>query len=322
MKLLGVSAGAANGSAEILLKAALMEAEALGHDVALVRIDDLRIPNGPFATEEPDDCPWFWEQVMAADGMIYSAPIYSRMIPGKLRVLSDRVFGPHADVGFIRLLLEREQAGNPVPLPFKPDERALKERVVGFIAVGGALTEQWLTLALPMMQSLSFSMRDGVVDQVVVNGAGTPQSIVLYPESIERARELGRNVAEQLGRSFEEVEYRGEPGICPICHLNVIAVRGEVVECASCGAEGRFDVQDGKVEVVFTPAGLQKSVVSNEEKRAHSIEIVETAARHAGQAEEIATGAEPYLAWDRVISPQRDAGEGRAGAQEPLSRTA
>jgi multimeric flavodoxin WrbA len=313
MRVLGISAGAANGSAEILLEAALMEAEATGAEVALLRIDDMRIPTGPFATDEPDDCPWFWEQVMASDGMIYSAPIYSRMIPGKLRLLSDRVFGPHADVGFIELLLERERAGNPVHLPFKPDQRALKERVAAFIAVGGALTDQWLTLALPMMQALSFSMRDAVVDQILLKGAGTPQSIVLEPAALERARQLGRNVAEQLGRAFEEVEYRGEPGICPLCNLNVIALRGDIVECASCGAEGAFEVRDGKVEVSFSPAGLQKSVITREEKRAHSIEIIETAARHANRADEIAAAAAPYLAWDRVIDPMNDATLSRTG---------
>src|ERR1700749_4690625 len=105
MRGLGISAGAANGSAEILLKAALMEVEAAGVEVALLRIDDMGIPPGAFATDEPDDCPWFWEQVMASDGMIYGAPIYSRMIPGKLRLLSDKVFGPHAHVSFMELLL-------------------------------------------------------------------------------------------------------------------------------------------------------------------------------------------------------------------------
>jgi multimeric flavodoxin WrbA len=303
MKLLGVSAGAADGSAEILLKAALMEAEELGNTVALVRLDDLRIPTGPFITDAPDDCPWFWEQVMDCDGVIYSAPIYSRTIPGKLRLLTDRVFGPNADVGFIRLLLEREQAGNPVALPFTPDERALRNRVAGFIAVGGSLTGQWKTLALPMMQSLVFSMRDGVVDQIVLEGAGTPQSIVLDPAAIERARLLGANVAQQLGRSFEEVDYKGEPGLCPFCHLNVIDLRGQTAECASCGAEGTVELQDGRVSVAFTAAGLTRSVISNEEKRAHSIEILETAARHAARAEEISALAAPYQAWDRRVRP-------------------
>jgi multimeric flavodoxin WrbA len=308
MRLLGVSAGAADGSAEILLKAALMETEDLGHEVALVRLDDLRIPTGPFVTDEPDDCPWFWEQVMACDGMIYSAPIYSRTIPGKLRLLTDRVFGPHADVGFIRLLMEREQAGDPAPVPFVPDERALRDRVAGFIAVGGSLTGQWKTLALPLMQSLVFSMRDGVVDQIVLEGAGTPQSIVLDQAALNRARRLGRNVAEQLGRRFEDVEYKGEPGLCPFCHLNVIDLRGQDAECASCGAQGTVQIEDGRVSVAFSPAGLAKSVITHEEKRAHAGEILETAARHAAIRDEISALAQPYAAWDRRVAPQVAAG--------------
>jgi multimeric flavodoxin WrbA len=303
MKLLGVSAGGAGGSAEILLEAALMEAETLGHDVGWVRLDDLRIATGPMFREVDDDCPWFWDQVMAADGVIYSAPIYSRMIPGKLRLIADRVFGPHADVGFIELLMERQRAGDPIRVPFRPDERALRSRVVGFIAVGGALGSQWTTLALPEMHSLAFSMRDGVVDQMCVSGAGTPASVVLDPGALERARQLGRNVAEQLGRAFEEVEYRGDPGLCPLCHLNVIDVRGEIVECASCGAEGRLEASGGEVRVVFSPAGLDKSVISMTEKRAHSLEILDTAARHAARADEIATGVAPFTHWGHRLVP-------------------
>jgi multimeric flavodoxin WrbA len=304
MKLLGVSAGGAGGSAEILLEAALMEAETLGHEVSWVRLDDLRVATGPMFGQVEDDCPWFWEQVMAADGIIYSAPIYSRMIPGKLRLIADRVFGPHADVGFIELLLERQRAGEPIEVPFRPDERALRSRVVGFIAVGGALTSQWNTLALPEMHSLAFSMRDGVVDQMCVAGAGTPASVVLDPAAVERARQLGRNVAEQLGRPYEEVEYRGDPGLCPLCHLNLIDVRGEVVECASCGAEGRLEPDGAGVRVVFDPEGLDKSVISMAEKRAHSLEILDTAARHAARAQEIAAGAAPFADWGRRIAPQ------------------
>lgn len=304
MKLLGVSAGGAGGSAEILLEAALMEAETLGHEVQWLRLDDLRIATGPMFGAADDDCRWFWEQVMAADGIVYSAPIYSRMIPGKLRLIADRVFGPHADVGFIELLLERKRAGEPIHVPFEPDERALRSRVVAFIVVGGALTSQWDTLALPEMHSLAFSMRDGVVDQMSVSGAGTPASVVLDPAAVERARQLGRNVAEQLGRAYEDVEYRGEPGLCPLCHLNVIDVRDQAVECASCGAEGRLEADGPDVRVVFDPAGLEKSVISLTEKRAHSIEILDTAARHRARAGEIAAAAAPFAHWGHQITPE------------------
>ena len=128
---------------------------------------------------------------MAADGVIYSAPIYSRLLPGKLRLLADRVFGPHADVGFIRLLMEREAAGEPITVPFTPDERVLRPRVAAFIAVGGALTDQWGTLALPMMHSLAFSMRSGVVDQVLLLRRGHPP--------VDRARSGGARARAAAG---------------------------------------------------------------------------------------------------------------------------
>jgi multimeric flavodoxin WrbA len=306
-RVLGVGAGTSGGSAEILLKAALIEAEAAGAQVAWLRLDDVRIgTEGPLFGNHDDDCRWFFEQVMAADGVIYSAPIYSRLLPGKLRLLADRVFGPHADVGFIRLLMEREAAGEPITVPFTPDERVLRPRIAAFIAVGGALTDQWGTLALPMMHSLAFSMRSGVVDQVRFSGAGTPRSIVLDPAALARAGELGRNVAEQLGRAYEDVEYRGEPGLCPLCHLDVIELKGRHVECASCGAEGRLEMgPDGEPAVVFDADGLEKSVNHLVEKRAHSEEILSTAAAHAARADEIAAGAAPYADWGEPLVPDR-----------------
>jgi multimeric flavodoxin WrbA len=300
MKLLGVSAGAEGGSAEILLKAALMEAEGRGATVSWLSLDDLRISTGPTLAPADDDCRWFWEQVMARDGVIYASPIYSRTTAGKLRLLTDRVFGPHADVGFIELLMEHERAGTPISVPFRPDERALRPRIAAFLVSGGALGEQWNTLALPLMHSLAFSLRNGVVDQAVFAGSGTPASVVLQPDALERARVLGRRVAEQLGRPYEEVEYLGEPGLCPLCHLSVIDVRGGgVVECATCGAEGRLAVgSGGKPEVRFDPDGLAKSVIAMEEKRHHSEEILATAAAHAARADEVTARAAPFREWD------------------------
>ena len=303
MRLLGVCAGAAGGSAEILLKAALMEAQAAGAEVSWLRLDDLRISTGPTLAPADDDCGWFWEQVMAADGVVYSSPIYSRTTPGKLRLLTDRVFGPHADVGFIELLLELERAGTPAPVPFAPDERALRHRPVAFIATGGALTPQWNTLALPLMHSLAFSMRSAVVDQVVFAGAGTPSSIVLFPAAIARTRELGAHIASQLGGSYEETEYFGDPGLCPLCHLSVVDVHGSEVECATCGAAGRLEVAGGVPRVVFDPAGLDASVIAMAEKRSHSAEILRTAGEHAARADEVAAGAAPFAEWDQRIAP-------------------
>jgi multimeric flavodoxin WrbA len=283
--VLGLGCGQPDGSAEVLLKAALMAAEAHG-TAELVRLDDLRLP---------DDAWWFWERLVACDGLVVSAPIFSRTVPGRLKALADILLGPNADVAIVRALLEPDAP----PMPFRADERVLKPRVAGFIAVGGSLTSQWKTLALPVLHTLTFSMQTAVVDQVVFEGAGTPRSIVLDPPALERAAELGRNVGSQLGRAFEDAEYRGEPGLCPYCHLDVVVLHGREVECATCGARGELDA-GGTVR--FTPDG---SVITLREKQEHFAEIRETAARHAASRDEIEARAAAYDGYDRRVTPER-----------------
>src|SRR4051794_3369438 len=280
--LVGLGCGQPDGSAEILLKAALMAAEEHG-SVELVRLDDVRLP---------EDAEWFWEKLVECDGLIVSAPIISRTVPGRLKALADILLGPNADVAIVRELLASGASG----LPFRVDERVLKPRVAGFIAVGGSLTSQWKTLALPVLHTLTFSMQTAVVDQVVFSGAGTPRSIVLDDAALSRAAELGRNVGLQLGRAFEDAEYRGEPGLCPYCHLDVVVLRGREVECATCGARGTL-TEDG---VRFTPDG---SVITLREKSEHFAEIRETAARHEGQRDEIEARAAKYDAYVRRMAP-------------------
>jgi hypothetical protein len=176
------------------------------------------------------------------------------------------------------------------------DERVLKPRVAGFLAVGGSLTSQWKTLTLPLMHATTFSMHIAVVDQVQFEGAGTPRSIVLDPAAIDRAALLGRNVASQLGIPFDQASYLGPPGLCPLCHLDVITLRGTHVECATCGARGHLTP-----DLTVTWTDLTTSVISMAEKRAHFAEIQQTAARHTELREQIEKLAQP---WD-TYNPAR-----------------
>jgi multimeric flavodoxin WrbA len=301
--LLGLSCGQPRGSAEILLKCALSAAAETGAEVELLRLDELRLPSGPDASE-PDDAWWFWERLVDCDALIISTPIISRTIAGRLKLLGDRLLGPNADVGIIRELVAARASGHEPVVPFRVDERVLKPRVGGFIAVGGSLTSQWKTLALPLLHTLTFSMQTAIADQVVFEGAGTPRSIVLDDAALARAAQLGRNVAEQIGRAFEDVEYRGDPGLCPMCHLDVVVLRGTDVECATCGARGALVVSGGDPRVEFTEAGCQSSVISVHEKREHFFEIQETAARHSDLGEEIEARAAAYDGFS-VAAPPR-----------------
>jgi multimeric flavodoxin WrbA len=297
--VLGLGCGQLRGSAEILLIAALRAAEEAGAEVELVRLEELHLPSGPDAPE-PDDAWWYWEKLVEADALIVSTPIISRTVAARVKLLGDRLLGPNADAAIIEELVRIKQAGGEPPVPFRVDERVLKPRVAGFIAVGGSLTPQWKTLTLPLLHTLTFSMQIALVDQVQFEGAGTPRSIVLDEAALARAEVLGRNVAEQIGRSFEAAEYRGEPGVCPLCHLDVVVLRGREVECATCGARGTLGA-DGSV--AFDADGLQRSVISMDEKREHFFEIQETAQRHARQHEEIERRASVYDDFDRFLRP-------------------
>ena len=287
-RVLGLNAGSANGNTEVALVAALRAVAATGAEVEMVRLDDVRLPMGP-DPKEPDDAWWFWERLMEADGLVISSPIFSRIVPARLKLLMDRLLGPNADRAIVEKLVAMRDAGQEPAVPFRLDERVLKPRVAGFIAVGGALTPQWETLALPTMHILTFSMQTAVVDQFVVSGAGTPRSIVLDDDAIARATALGANVAAQLGRSFDEAEYVGEPGLCPMCHLDVVELHGRDVACATCGAEGRLE---DDFSVRWT--NLDVSVISMAEKRDHYEEILDTATKQNAVRDVIEERAKAY----------------------------
>jgi multimeric flavodoxin WrbA len=302
MTILGLSAGNRGGSADILLKASLKAAEEARATVEMVRVDDLELSQGP--SSGVDDGAWFWDRLMESDGLIVSTPIYSRTVPGKLRLLGDKISGPQADAAFTPELLRMRAAGENIPMQFAIDERVLRPRVGGFIAVGGSIPSYWKTLALPLMHTLTASMQLAVVDQVQFAGAGSPSSIVLDPTALERSAQLGRDVARQLGRAYDDAEYVGEPGVCPLCHLSVIAIVPGGVECASCGARGEFVVTGGAVSVEFPPDGRDQSVLSMVEKFDHFVEVQQTAAAHAELRDEIEARAREWQAWDRSISPR------------------
>jgi multimeric flavodoxin WrbA len=297
-QLLGLGCGQPDGSAEILLKAALMGAEQAGAGVAMIRLDELRLPSGTAEAAEPDDAWWLWERLVECDGLILSTPVICRTVTARLKLLIDCLLGPRADAAIAEdAVMHRGQHREP-PVPFPVDERVLKPRVAGFLAVGGSLTSQWKTLTLPLMHTATFSMHIAVVDQVQFGGAGTRRSVLLDQAAVDRAAVLGRNVASQLGADFAQARYLGPPGLCPVCHLNVITLTGAQVECATCGARGRLG-PDPRV----TWTDLTTSVISMDEKRAHATEILETAERHQKARTQIDERAAPFDAYDRTVRP-------------------
>ncbi len=285
MTILGLGCGQPGGSAEILLTVALRAAG----DAQLVRLTDLT---------GDDDLWWLWERLVECDGLIVSTPIINRTVAARLKTMIDFLLGPNADAAIIENLIAVRRSGAEPAVPFRVDERVLKPRVAGLIAVGGSLTPQWKSLALPLLHTTAFSMHMAVVDQVAFGGAGTPKSILLDDAALDRASRLGANVASQLGVAFDDVRYLGDPGLCPMCHLSVVDVNGAEVTCATCGSTGEWEPGG---TIAWTD--LTTSVISMAEKRAHAREIQETAAAHAKARADLDRRATEFGTFEHVLHP-------------------
>ncbi|KAL2827267.1 flavoprotein-like protein [Aspergillus pseudoustus] len=296
MHILGLSSGTKNGTSETLLKIALKEAAAASPDVTIsfLRLPEVAIPG----SEQPgiydkrpalganslesigqkiDDRPAVLEAILACDALIVASPIYTRQAAGVLKFVCDRTLGPYVDAAAVEKAIAGMKSGDPRFKDTNPEQRVLKPRVGALIAAGGATSVEWTSLALPMLHQSVFSLHIRVVDQMVARGVPNP-GVALADEALPaRAKRLGRNVASQLGKTFEEAEYLGdETGGCPHCRLNTIVVHGTAtndVDCAVCGAKGRLIVGDsGKIQVQYFKEP-RTSVITMEGKRMHMEEI-------------------------------------------------
>jgi multimeric flavodoxin WrbA/uncharacterized Zn finger protein (UPF0148 family) len=285
MKLLGLSCGRKMQNTEILVKEAMRAAEELGADVGMIRLLDLDIKpctgcvncvrslmqGGPGKCVIKDDLHLVDEQLMECDGLILGSPVFVLTPHGLLKVISDR-FGPSHDYAFRMGAKEiRDAKGTGKG----PDERSFKDRVAGFISVGGAVTPHWLSLGLPLMNLFTFPSHIQVVDQMQVLGVSRWGHVVLNEKAMARARKLGHNVAEAMGKENSEVKWRGdEPGTCPVCHSNLLTVpKKNPVECAVCGIRGEIRVKGDDISVAFSEEEQKRARLTVAGKVEHYLEI-------------------------------------------------
>lgn len=310
MKILGIACGREAANSEILLIEALEAARQTdGVEVELLRLNDLSLPKGLACTNDfdvPDDSDWLWERLLECDGFIISTPVYNRSIPGRLKDVADLLLGPEADMGFMLEMKELRARGDRRGDVFRLDDRLFKNRVAAFIAVGGATVPSWKSLALPTCYALTLSMKMSVVDMMLVKGVAEAGAITVDSESLERARQVGGNVAGQLGLAPEAVEFKGRRGLCPSCHLDVFVLRENgQAECATCGVTGVLGRRDGAHVFTATEQQLAKSLLGLEGARDHFWEITEVADRVQEHLDEIDENRKAYQKYDAIVRPAR-----------------
>lgn len=281
MHILGLANGSIDGNSTILLKAALHAAAlsrpntttswihipsiayppnagplASAPDVSLGTNSSNNTPTHSKPSSTPDDRAVLYDAIMAADALIFSTAVYSHQPAGALKSVLDTLLGPYTDAAFAGRVLAAQAADASAFAGVRVDARVLRPRVAGFLAVGGSTTPDQFTMVLPTLHLFAYGMHVKVVDQAVVMGCANPGAVVYAGDGkvMERAEEVGRRVASQLGRGFDEAEYLGPvvEGACPQCHLAKYDFFGGSemkVGCVVCGNTGRFVVEGDRVRV-------------------------------------------------------------------------
>ncbi|MBT8341716.1 MAG: flavodoxin family protein [Desulfatitalea sp.] len=288
MKLLGLTCGRRHSSNEILLKEALVAGRAEGADISMIRLLDLDIKpctgcitcvmglgnGGPGECVIRDDWHFLHEHLLACNGLIVAAPVFVLGAHGIIKILADR-FGPARDIAF-RTIAKKVRAEKGLQKGKGVDERTFHHRVGGFISVGGAITKNWLSFGLPMMHLLTFPSAIKIVDQIEITGAGRFVNVVLEPQHIEKARRLGRHVAQAMLKPVEQIGWMGEQtGVCPVCHCNLLTVfTKNPVECPVCGIEGTLSMEGDAIKVHFSPGQIAMARGTFAGEMAHVEEIL------------------------------------------------
>jgi multimeric flavodoxin WrbA len=290
MSILGLHCGRRMGNSEILLKESLMGAEERsGVQAEIIRLMDLTIEpctgceacarkrsrgEDMECVHKDDHASFLLQKVLECDALIVSTPVYTLTPPGFLKTITERVFR-HA-------------------------EAPLKPKVGALICVGGT---DWVSLALPLA-NLCLPHKIKLVDQQLVTYTAGSGQVLMNDRAIADARRLGRRVGEAMGVPIEEVKYLGEEQeACPLCHSNLLSLRGKFVECLLCGIKGTIEIKEDRISVIYTEEELARSRWGGLGSKKHVQEILETHQAYDENLPEIRKRIEKYRAYKFCLVP-------------------
>lgn len=97
-----------------------------------------------------------------------------------------------------------------------------------------------------------------IVDRLAVTFNPSRGAVLLDDHAMAGARRPGGNNASAL-KNGGELVYKGEKGVCPLCHSSLIELRGDGIYCHTCEIKGDATIKNGKPEVSFTDDAIGKS---------------------------------------------------------------
>lgn len=234
MKILALNGSVRKyGNSEILLKQALMGAEAEGAEVEILNLTDYDI--GPCrgcglclfkdnVCQVKDNTNEIFKKVDACDGLILGAPCYFLELTAIIKQLIDRCW----IIGH-----------NKIGKPNKPAS-----------VIVPYATRGWIPYVFTQANILFNVMCLTKINQAAICTQGISE-VVLDQGAIDLADHMGREIVEAV--RTKDFSYRGEKGICPACHDKLLRVMSdmETIECPTCGVRGKLSLVDGKIDVKF-----------------------------------------------------------------------
>jgi multimeric flavodoxin WrbA len=238
MKVLGIVASHRRlGNTEILVKEALMGAEEQGAEVEIMRWTDYEIlPCEGLATclfggtgcklKDKDDHHYLLQRMYQCDGLIFGAPCYLLEVPAIVKRFIDRLF----------------------VLMSSPPPPSMKRKPAAIIIPYA--TRGWTSYALLQPNLMLLELGMAVIDRALIHIQGMSEATA-DQRALDRARKIGVEVVTAVKTG--DTTYRGEPGICPVCHDRNIHILkdDETVECGLCGIRGKLSIEKGKIKVNF-----------------------------------------------------------------------
>ncbi len=253
-KILGISSGRPMGNAEVILREALIECEALAEcEVKITRLRGLKIQEfmgdysfledaangGDGADGVEDDMIWLKEQILWADAIIYSSPDFTYMPTSETLKLMNRGLG----VGQVYR-----------------DQCRQKPKKVGLIGVGGSDT---VDFHMPLLYKTMEAICPGfeLADEMFCNWIRGKGYIAFQDYHTERARILAKRLINSLkGYKVPEIqmrimklnpmEYKDNEYVymaqCPVCYSSVVEMHpgpaaAGTFQCSCCGAKGHVE---------------------------------------------------------------------------------
>lgn len=229
-----------NGNTEILLKQALMAAEKEGAAVELVKLTDYEIKacrgcglclfKKDYCQVKDDDVRILFEKIKECDGLILGAPCYFLETTAVIKQLVDRCW----------------VLGHQLDKPRKP-----ASVIIPFA------TQGWIPYIMVQPNILLKLLGMEKIDQYAVHTQGISE-VLLDDEAMVRAYRMGREMVRAVKTG--DYSYRGRPGLCPVCHDNILRVLDdqETVECPVCAIRGKIEIVNNKIMVHFSERDIAK----------------------------------------------------------------